>query len=272
MSIYDMMEDISQKNITKSELGDNRMFGVTPGVVVKNYDKDYPGYVFVKILTRDKGDEIFQWARLAMGFSGKGWGHYFMPEINDQVLLAFEDGLFERPYVIASIPKDNDKFLTGAVHEKNQIKEICTRHGSHIRFDDCDEDKGAKDKITMETAGKTHKVILDNENKKIIIEDKKGKNSIEISTDDGAGNITILTDKKLTIKVGGGISMVMNDDTGAVSIKCKDFKVNGSSAITLATDGNFKATGAQVALKANAMFKAEAGGMATVKGTPVSLG
>ena len=63
MSLYDMMEEISEKQVTKTETGDTRISGVVVGVVAKNYDKDMPGRVCVTIPTRDDRANELQWAR-----------------------------------------------------------------------------------------------------------------------------------------------------------------------------------------------------------------
>lgn len=45
MSIYDIIGEISEKQATKTETGDARIYGVVVGIVAKNYDKDMPGRV-----------------------------------------------------------------------------------------------------------------------------------------------------------------------------------------------------------------------------------
>ena len=149
MGLYDVLDDIAARQVTKTETGDNRIFGVVLGLVTKNYDKNMPGRVCVAIPSRDKDANELLWARVAMPSSGKDWGHYFLPEVGDQVLLVFEQGNIERPYIIGCIPKTADGFLKKQVDEKNQFKAITTKHGSTITFEDNAEDKkGKKDKIS----------------------------------------------------------------------------------------------------------------------------
>ena len=75
MSLYDMVEEISEKQVTKTETGDTRISGVVVGVVAKNYDKDMPGRVCVTIPTRDDRANELQWARKAFPGGGKKGGH-----------------------------------------------------------------------------------------------------------------------------------------------------------------------------------------------------
>ena len=175
MGLYDIMDEIAAKQVTKSETGDNRILGVVIGIVAKNYDQSMPGRICVQVPVRDDQANELQWARLAMPSSGKKWGHYFLPEVGDQVLLAFEHGNIEKPYVIGCVPKDNNPFLTKAVHEKNQYKKIITKNGNTIQFDDGEDENGANDKISIYTAGQAHRLIFDNEKKQILLGDKNGR-------------------------------------------------------------------------------------------------
>ena len=187
MGLYDIIDEITERQVTKTETGDNRIWGVMVGIVAKNFDPNssvagganrgadaMDGRVCVIIPTRnDKANEL-KWARVAMPSGGSNWGHYFLPEVGDQVLLAFEGGNIEKPYVIGCIQKTSDQFLKDAVNKDNQFKKIMTRHGSHITFEDnsTDED-GLKDKITLETPKEKLQILMDNENENIRIGDKK---------------------------------------------------------------------------------------------------
>lgn len=93
MGLYDEIDRITEKQIMKTETGDNRIFGVMLGIVAKNYDKNMPGRVCVTIPVRDQEANELKWARVSMPSSGSKWGHYFLPEVGDMVLLAFEKGI-----------------------------------------------------------------------------------------------------------------------------------------------------------------------------------
>ena len=126
MGLYDVLQDISEQQVTKTETGDTRIYGVMIGIVAKNYSEDMKGRLCVTIPTRDKGKgkSELQWARLVMPSGGQKWGTYFMPEIGDQVLLAFEGGNIEKPYVIGCIQRYSDDFLKKAVDKNNTFKKI----------------------------------------------------------------------------------------------------------------------------------------------------
>ena len=270
MGLYDIIEEVSERNVTKSETGDTRIIGVMVGTVAVNYHKDMPGRVCVTIPTRDKDQNELKWARMAQPSGGDKWGHYFLPEVGDQVLLAFEGGNIERPYVVGNVLKDNQKFLTGSADEDNQIKRIVTKNGSTIFFEDNKEGDGEKDKILIETAGKAHSLLFDNENKIIRLTDKDKANMIELKTEDG--NMTIKAASKLTIKVGDTVTLTLNGESGAIKIDCNEISIAASNQLKLSSDGMMKLSAAQVSAEASSMLKMASNGMTQVGGSPIKIG
>lgn len=270
MGLFDVIDEIAEKQIIKTETGDNRIFGVMTGIVAKNYDKDMPGRICVTIPVRDSDANELKWARMVMPSSGKSWGHYFLPEVGDQVLLVFEQGNIEKPYVIGCIPKDNNKFLTKSVDENNQYKKIITKNGNAIIFEDNKTGEGDNDKIEIVTAKEGHSIMLDNEKKQIAIKDKEGKNQILLKTE--AGHMQINAEKKLVINVGENITVTMNGNNGAVSIECSKFNVTASSGIKMESNASTKISGGNVGIEATSALKASSSGTAIIQGTPIKIG
>ncbi len=286
MALFDIIEDVSKKQIEKTDTGDSRIVGVMLGKVVKNYDKDMAGRVSVLLLSREQGegdgDEAdasrILWARVAMPSSGSGWGHYFIPEVGDLVLVTFEQGNIERAYIIGCIPKIKDKILTKSFDEKNQYKKITTKNGSTITFTDVAQeegdqgDPGAKDKISIETALQSHVITLDNEKQTITVSDKKGDNKIVLETDENKGAITIKAMKKVTIQVGDDISLILNGSSGTVSVKTKKFTVSADEAVKIESQGRAELKGTNVTAEGSSMVKLQSNGPIQVSGTPIKLG
>lgn len=270
MGLFDVIDEIAEKQMMKTETGDNRIFGVMVGTVAKNYDENMPGRVCVTVPVRDTDANELKWARVAMLSHGKKWGHYFQPEIGDQVLLAFEQGNIERPYVIGCVAKDSNKFLRDSVDEKNKFKRIVTKNGNAIIFEDVEDGEGEKDKITIQTAGKDHSVILDNEHKKILISDKEKKNCIEMKTENG--NINIKAESKLVIEVGDNITLTLNGNSGGVTLECGKLTLKSTGNTTVEATGGFKASGTTVSLEANSLLKVESSGATMIGGTPIKIG
>ena len=152
MGWYDIIDDIAQRQLAKTELGDNRLNGVTVGIVAKKYSKEMPGRICVQIPVRDREANILQWARIAAPSAGKKWGTFFLPELGDQVLLAFEEGNIDKPYVIGCVQGDSGSFLGRVADEDNQYKCIATKNGNQILFEDNKEGEGDKDKLKQPRA------------------------------------------------------------------------------------------------------------------------
>ena len=274
MALFDIMDEIAAKQVTKTETGDNRIFGVVLGTVAKNYSSQMPGRVCVQIPMRDDQANELRWARVAMPSSGKAWGHYFLPEVGDQVLLAFEQGSIEKPYVIGCVPKDSTSFMSGSASAKdapdNMKKRIVTRNGSAIEFTDGKDDTGTSDKISIHTAGEKHEIELDNERGRITITDEKGENRIQIDT--AQGNMNIEAMNRLTISVGENIKLSMNASGGTVDLDCTKLKINASGSATVESSGRMALSGGNVTVEASSMFKASSSGLCSIGGSPVKIG
>ena len=79
-----------------------KFYGVTSGVVSSVDDPQMLGRVQVKLPFLDAQDQA-PWARVAVPFTGMLHGHYFIPAVDDEVLVAFEHGDTNVPYVVGSL-------------------------------------------------------------------------------------------------------------------------------------------------------------------------
>src|SRR4051812_31769405 len=79
-----------------------RIYGVVVGVVTNNQDKEGLGRVKVKFPWLSDADES-NWARIATPMAGASRGVFFLPEVDDEVLVVFEQGLVSRPYVLGGL-------------------------------------------------------------------------------------------------------------------------------------------------------------------------
>lgn len=275
MAILDIFNEVTEKNIVKSETGDPRIFGVLIGEVTNNYSMEMPGRVCVSIHVRDSERNVLKWARVAMPSSGLEWGHYFIPEVGDQVLVVFDQGIIDKPYVIGCIPKDSNKFLRKSKNEDNKIKRIRTKHGSSIDFTDgslyteCNEE-GQNDKISIYTPDKQHEVTLDNENSKILITDKDKNARVEMDTK--TGKITVTALDKIELKAGETVSISMNASTGALTITANDVSVKSNGKMILSGTGKAELTGSVLNLSSQGSATLKAAGLVSVEGKPVKVG
>ena len=176
-------------------------------------------------------DNETDWIRIATLSSGPDRGSLFIPEVEDEVLVAFEHGDINRPFVIGSIWNDEGKPPTP--ESENTLKKIKTRSGHEIIF----SDKDSQEKLEMKSKS-GHQIILDDVSggEKIIIKDKTGNNSIEIDSTQNsitissqlkiiikAKDIEISADAKMSLKSGG---MMNIESSGILTIKGSLVKIN----------------------------------------------
>lgn len=79
-----------------------KFYGVTVGRVINPLDPLTLGRVQVQLPMIDDV-ELSPWARVAVPMAGLMHGHYFIPNVGDQVLVAFENGELAAPYILGSL-------------------------------------------------------------------------------------------------------------------------------------------------------------------------
>lgn len=174
----------------------NHFYGVTVGIVTNSKDPDGLGRVKVKFPWLS-GEEESYWARVLTPMAGKDRGIYFLPEVDDEVLVAFEQGNMAFPYILGSLWNGKDKPPIKNDDGKNNQRVIKSRSGHMIVLDD--------------TEGK----------EQIIIQDKTGKNQIVINSKDNKMDIKV--EKDLTIEAKGKIIFKSSNDD--ISIECKNLAI-----------------------------------------------
>ncbi|WP_370573070.1 phage baseplate assembly protein V [Methanomethylovorans sp.] len=187
------------------------IYGVAIGIVTSNNDPDGRGRVKVNLPWRGEDDESY-WARIASPMAGNERGLVFYPEVDDEVLVAFERGDINYPYVIGSLWNGQDKPPETNADGKNNIRKIRSRSGHEIIFND--DDKAKQEKIEIHTRG-GHRIILDDSGgkEKIEIVDKSGNNKITI--DSVQNSIALESAMKLTIKA----NVVEIEGTASLTLK-----------------------------------------------------
>ncbi len=181
-----------------------RIHGAVIGIVTSNEDPDKLGRVKVRFpwLT---DDDASHWARVSSPMAGNGRGLYLLPEIDDEVLVVFEQGIIEHPYVIGALWNGKDKPPAENSDGKNNCRVLKSRSGHIIVLDDTDGDE------------------------KIIIRDKSGET--EIVMDVKGESLTITSKKDLNLNAGGNISIAA--DSNEVAIKCKSFLVDARDSFEI---------------------------------------
>lgn len=197
---------------------DGRITGVVTAVVTNVEDPEALHRVRLKFPWLSDDEESF-WARVATPMAGQERGLYLLPEVDDEVLVAFEHGDLRLPYVVGSLWNKNAKPPAESTN-KNDKRSLTSRSGHVIRLDDTDGSE------------------------KIEIVDKSKKNSVVISTSDNT--ITIKADGDITIESPKG-KLVLKGKGVEIASEA-DVKVQAKGDMTLEAKGQLTAKGSVINL------------------------
>jgi len=214
----------------------DRIYGVVLGIVQDINDPLNLGRIKVNFpwlgeaseavaISSDEDRAHSYWARVATLMAGAGRGTYFVPEVGDEVLVAFEHGDMDRPYVIGSLWNAEDTPPENMDPEgKNHIRSITSRSGHKVSLEDNDEDR--KTRLVIRSAG-GHEIVLDDDG-------SQGKIQIETA----AGHNLTLDDKDgtLTLKDKSGNRLEFDANAGSLTVKCngnQDQSVGGNLSINV---------------------------------------
>jgi phage protein D/phage baseplate assembly protein gpV len=215
-----------------SSLGNRHEYRAPPSITVAlvtdNQDPENMNRVKLKYPALSDQDSSY-WARIATPDAGKNRGVQFLPEVNDEVLVAFEQGDVNQPYVIGSLWNGKDTPPQPASDAKDK-RMIRSRSGHVIILDDTD---GAE---------------------KIIIKDKTGSNIVQIDSSSNEMKISMEGETKILAK--GKISLESQQD---ISIKATNgVKIEGMQ-VDVKAQTAVKISGLQVDLEASAMAQIKGG-------------
>ena len=115
--------------MSEEEANRKNRYGVYRAVVTDSRDPEKRGRVRVRLESRQEA-----WAELATLLAGDGYGTWFRPEPEDEVLVAFEGGDPSRPYVLGALWGTDDR--PPAADDGGTVKTIRTRCGARITIDD----------------------------------------------------------------------------------------------------------------------------------------
>lgn len=169
-----------------------RLYGLYPALVSDIKDPDNQGRVRVTLpWAPDTGSGRYEaWARLSTLMGGNNRGSWFVPDVNDEVLVGFEAGDARRPFIVGSLWNGSDRppeSMDGAGN--NYKKVVRSRNGVKVTFDDQD----GQEKLILETPG-GQKITLKDGPGAVEIVDSNG-NSIKLET----SGVTVTASAKVTV-------------------------------------------------------------------------
>lgn len=179
------------------------------------------------------------WARLSNFYSTSGAGAFFLPEVGDEVVVAFlnEDPRF--PVILGSLysSSSNKPYNSLNPNEKNTIKAIVSKSGISVEFDD-------ENKVWTVATPNKNTIILSDKDKKITIQDQNS-NSIVMSE----SGIDLSSQKNINISAQQNVS------------------IKGNQGITIqSSSGDVQTTALNIKENANMQYSAQGSQMAQVQG------
>jgi phage baseplate assembly protein V len=162
-----------------------RFYGVVVGLVTNNQDPEDMHRVKVRFPWLSSDVES-NWARVAAPMTGNGRGAYFLPEVDDEVLVAFEHGQIDHPFVLGGLWNGRDSAPESNADGQNNHRTIKSRSGHVLRFNDA---AGAETIEIIDRTG-SNKIVIDSAASTITIE---ARSDITITSTSG----------KLTLEANG---------------------------------------------------------------------
>ena len=174
--------------------------------------------------------------------AGNKRGLVVLPEVGDEVLVAFDHGDPRMPYVIGGLYNGKDKLPVNPLDGGKVIKRtLVSRNGHRLEVDDKD------DLITIATGDGKHSIVLDQKGGKIVL--------------DTTGDVEVTSKAKLSINASNGLQL---ESSGAFELKANGVTIDAGG-------GAFSAKGSQAKVEGSATAEISSSGQTTVRGSMVSI-
>jgi uncharacterized protein involved in type VI secretion and phage assembly len=204
--------------------------GVVIGLVTDNDDPDKKGRVKVRYPWLGETAVSF-WARIARPSAGKDYGFMWVPEVGEEVVLAFEHGDLSFPLVIGSLWNGKDtlpsKLTNGLIDGGKVVRHAIVSPGGHkIMFYDKSDDAG----IMIVTADAKVRIVLGQSDKRMLIYCD--------------GDVKFESTGKMELKAGKEFSIAAE---GAIKIEGKQsLDVKSSSSMSVESKAQLTLKGSKV--------------------------
>lgn len=211
------------------EESQDRVYGVTLAEVTDLDDIKGLGRVKVKFpWLSERVDSA--WARIATAWAGGSRGTYLLPEVGDEVVVAFRHGNLKHPYILGFLWSDEDR--PPEFTPRLERRELRSKSGHRIVFDDLTGNQS----LTFQSQG-GHKVVLDD-----------SVASTQISITDSAHNLSVVLDSrsgKITVSTSLG-QIALSAPAGKISLDAAAVSVHATGTLTLKGDTSVVVNGKSV--------------------------
>lgn len=201
--------------------GDAGRTGLVIGQVSDNRDPEDLGRVRLTFPWLSD-DFVSPWARTVQPGAGAGRGALVVPEVGDEVLVGFELGSFQRPYVLGGLyngvdtPDPGDVPLVDANSGAVDRRAFVSRTGHRIEM--------------LETAGGAQGIVV-----------RSGDGKLALGLDQRKTEITLHSDGSVSIDADGDVTVAST--TGTLRLEGQEVQVTGRTGVKV--DG-----GAQCSIRA----------------------
>ncbi|NEB05166.1 VgrG-related protein [Streptomyces sp. SID13726] len=227
--------------------GASRLPGVANALVTDVNDPLKQGRVRLQFPWLDD-TYVSDWTRTVQ-MGGLGGGGIFPLDVNDEVLVAFDRGALDHPFVIGGLYNGRDKpTVVGDVPLHDTVRKKASRHTVSDRDGNrmdllSQKTGGRKQGVRLVSGDKRLTINLDRTNTEIVVDSKgdvtiKGSRSVSV---EAGGNLTLSAGRALTIKSGGPMSI---QGGGMVNVRAAgEIGVNAAGILNLSAIGAASLTG-----------------------------
>lgn len=205
-----------------------RVYGVVVGVVTSVNDRKELGRVRIRFPFAGRTESA--WARIAAPWAGpKRRGAYFVPEVDDEVLVAFRDGNLGHPYVLGFLWSEPSAHPPEPSPQAGRSV-IRSTKGHRLELDD------VAGRVTVQSnAG--HRVVLDEAENAVDVEVADAQGRVKLTLDGSSGAVKVTADKIELTATGGKVDVNAADitvkATGTLTLEGQTVRITGHQLVAI---------------------------------------